>query len=307
MISIITLCSQDHSINYRLRVNLRIIIYIMKRIIVAIDGLNFSASTVKYGAFLAASAKADLTGIFLDDVNYHSYRVYDLLNEEERVSKNILKRLSKKDEQTRKKAIQEFEKICNRAKIKYKIRHDRNVELEELLTESIYTDLIVLDRKEPFWKREEKIPGSFLKGVLNNMECPAVVVPSTYKAFNKLVFLYDGSPPSVQAIKTFSYLMDIFCELPLEIVTVKQSENYPDLSGKYLMGAWIKKYFSHATYTVLQGDSESAIVQYAETQKNNALFILGARRRGIISHWLRESMAEALIQRLEAPLFIVRY
>lgn len=278
----------------------------MKQVIVALDGLNFSASAVKYAALLASSANASLTGVFLDDITYHSYRVYNLLNEEG-INENTLKELSDKDAQIRKEAVKKFEKICDHAKIKYKERHDRNIALEELLTESIYTDLLVLDRKEAFWKKEEKIPGSFLKSVLNNMECPALVVPSSYKVFNKLIFLYDGRPPSVRAIKAFSYLLDNYYKLSLEILTVKQSENYPDLSGKYLMSEWIKKYFSQASFKVLQGDSEGAIIEYAKAQKNNALFILGARQRGIVSHWLRESMAEVLIQKVQAPLFIVRY
>jgi nucleotide-binding universal stress UspA family protein len=278
----------------------------MKRVIVALDGLDFSACAAKYAAFLASSAKANLTGVFLDDITYHSYRIYHLLDNEG-VSENRLKELNEKDQQIREASVKEFEKICDQAKVKYKVRHDRNIALQELLTESIYADLLVIDRKETFSQKGEKTPNAFLKGVLNNMECPALVVPSSYKAFHQLIFLYDGSPPSVHAIKAFGYLLHAFCGLSLEIVTVKQAGNYPDLSGKYLMNEWIKKYFTHVTYQVLQGDPESAIVQYAKAQKNNPLFILGARQRGTFSYWFRESMADILIQKVQAPLFIVRY
>lgn len=264
----------------------------MKKIIVALDGLNFSASAAKYAAFLAASSKAGLTGVFLDD---------------EGVSGGRLKELKEKDEQIRKESVKEFEKICDQEKIKFKVRHDRNTALQELLTESIYADILVIDRKETFCQNEEKMPGSFLRSTLNNMECPALVVPSSFKAIHKLVFLYDGGPSSVHAFKAFCYLLNAFHGLSLEIVTVKQALNYPDLSGKYLLNEWVKKYFPTVAYKVLQGDPETAIVQYAKTQKSNSLFILGARQRGMLSHWFRESMADVLIQNVKAPLFIVRY
>ncbi len=278
----------------------------MKQITVALDGLNFSACAVKYAALLASSAKTNLTGIFLDDVVNHNYSIYDLLDDEG-VSENKFKALNEKEDEKRKGSVKEFEKICRQANVKCLVRHDRNVALQELLKESIYTDLIILDRKETFFQSGKKNPSAFLKGFLADSECPVFIVPASFRAFDKLIFLYDGSPTSVRAVKAFGYLLNTFCHLPLEVVTVKQSADYPDLSGKYLMREWIKKYFAHAVYTTLSGDSESTIVKYVKTQKNDTLFILGARHRGTLSYWFRESMADVLIQKVQAPLFVVRY
>lgn len=281
-------------------------IMVMKKLIVALDGLDFSESAAKYAAFLASSTKTYLTGVFLDDVTYHGYRIYHLLDDDG-VSESKLKELNEKDDQVRKKSVIKFKKICDQAKIKYKIRHDRNMALEELISESIYADLLVMDRTNTFRQREEKAFGSFLKNALNNVECPAVIAPPAFKDFQNLIFLYDGSPASVYAIKMFSYLLSDFRTLPIEIVSVKQSSNYPNLSVKYLMNDWIKRYFTTISYTVLRGDPERTIAQYAKPKKNNSLFILGARKRGAFSYWFRESMAELLIQKVQAPLFIVRY
>jgi nucleotide-binding universal stress UspA family protein len=278
----------------------------MKKIIAALDGLDFSVSAAKYAAYLASSSKATLSGIFLDDITYHSYRIYDLLGDEG-LSERRLKEMSAKEDQIRKDAVKEFEKICKQADAKFKVRHDRSTVLKELLIESIYTDMLVIDRRNTFGNRDSKIPGSFLKSALNNMACPALVVPSSFRIFHKLIFLYDGNPPSVYAIKAFSYLLTSFCKLPLEILTVKQSRSTPDISDKYLMNDWIKKYYMQISYKEAEGDPEDVIIQYAKTQKVNPLFIVGARPQGVLSPWFRESMADILIKKLQAPLFVARY
>lgn len=278
----------------------------MKQIIAVLDWQNFSASTARYASFLASSTNAHLTGVFLDDVAYHNYRIYHLLDGEG-ISESKLKQLNEKDDYIKKKSVKEFEKICNQAKIKYKVRYDRNIAALELFKESMYTDLVVIDRKETFSQSGESIPDTFLKDTLSNMESPVLVTPSKFKAFDKLILLYDGSPPSVHAIKTFAHLFDTFCSLPLEIVTVKQTRNYPNLSEKYLMNEWIKKYFSNVSYDILKGDPVTSIIQYAETLKDTPFFILGSRRRGRFSHWFHESMADTLIRKLQMPLFVERY
>lgn len=278
----------------------------MKHIIVAFDGLNFSAAAAKYAVSVASSAKAHVTGVFLDDYAFRRYRIYNLIDREG-VSEEKLKQIGEQDEEMRKKSVKEFEKICRQSRVKYKVRHDRNTALDELSNESIYADLIVIDKKGYFCPPDENAPCAFLREALNNTESPALVVPSAFKAIHKLIFLYDGSPVSVNSIKSFGYLFETFHSLPLEIVTVKQTKDFPDLSGKYLMNDWIKKYFSDVTYKLLEGDPESMIIQYTGTVKSNPLLIFGARSRGRLSYLFRPSMADTLTAKLEVPLFIVRY
>jgi nucleotide-binding universal stress UspA family protein len=167
--------------------------------------------------------------------------------------------------------------------------------------------MLVIDRKNAFGKRDDEMPGFFLRSVLNNTACPVLVIPSSYKAFQKIVLLYDGSPPSVHAMKSFCYLLPCFCKLPLDIVTVKQSGNYPDISDKYLMNDWIKRYFRQVDYKEANGDPEGTIIQYAKSQKNDCLFITGARPQGLLSPLFRESMADMLIKEVSAPIFVARY
>ena len=54
----------------------------------------------------------------------------------------------------------------------------------------------------------------------------------------------------------------------------------------------------------MKGLAEVEIVQHLKQQQKNALVVLGANRRGTISRWFRESMADTLMKEVRLPLFI---
>jgi nucleotide-binding universal stress UspA family protein len=66
----------------------------------------------------------------------------------------------------------------------------------------------------------------------------------------------------------------------------------------------MKRHFPGAGYNVLKGIAEVEITEYLKTQKQNLLIVLGAYRRGRVSRWFRQSMADVLMKELKAPLFI---
>ena len=47
----------------------------MNKFIAAFDGLNFSESNCDYAVDFTKSEKAHLTGVFLDDKTYTSYKI----------------------------------------------------------------------------------------------------------------------------------------------------------------------------------------------------------------------------------------
>ena len=51
----------------------------MQKIIAAFDGLKYSADTEEFAVELARQTNSFLTGVFLDDFTYSSYKIYDLI------------------------------------------------------------------------------------------------------------------------------------------------------------------------------------------------------------------------------------
>ncbi len=274
----------------------------MKKIIAAIDGLKFSDSTTKYAIAIAKQAKAHLVGVFLEDFTYHSYKVFELVTDTG-VSENRMRMFEEKDADIRQAAVEQFENLCRNAGVTFSIHHDRNIAIQQLLHESIYADLLVIDRKETLTHYEEKVPTRFIRDLLSNVQCPVLVVPEKYKPVDNSLVLYDGEPSSVHAIKMFYYLFQHSTE-KIDVLSVKELNQTLHLPDNRLMREFMKRHYPNAEYTVLKGTPEQEIVKYIQHQKQHVMVVLGAYQRGMVSRWFHQSMADVLMKEVNCPLFI---
>lgn len=275
----------------------------MKKFIVAFDGLRFSESARDYAIRLARQSSAHLVGIFLDDFSRHSYKIYDLITDEGSYETKQ-KKLEQKDIKARKEASVNFETACQQAGIQYTVHHDKSVAIQELLHESIYADLLIMDNGETLTAYKEKIPSEFVRDLLTQVQCPVLLVPHKFKPIKNLVFLFDGEPSSVFAIRMFSYTLASLKQEPTEIISVKNTNQTLHVPDNTLVKEFTKRHFPKAQYTVLKGVPEIEIVNYLKAQKSNSLVVLGAYQRGMVSRWFRASMADVLMRDLKLPVFV---
>ena len=275
----------------------------MIKFAVAIDGLKYSESAVQYAALLSGEAQAHLVGIFLDDFSYHTYRISDLVRDKGTVEEKI-SAYENKDQATREQAVHNFEEACRKSHLDFSVHHDKNVAITELLHESIYTDLLIIDSKETLTSYPENTPTRFIRDLLSEVQCPLVIVPQNFAPVKKIFLLYDGGPSSVYAIKMFSYLFSSLKKINIEVITVNaptESLHLPDIR---LMKEFMKRHFPDADYKVMQGNPEKEILHYLNEQKESGMVVLGAYDRGMVSRWFKPSMADVLMKEIEFPLFI---
>lgn len=276
----------------------------MKKIIAVFDGLKFSKSTRDYAIQIASENKAHLVGLFLEDNLYHSYKVYELISEQGGLSPEKQKKYADADKKSRDAAVANFESACKKGGLNFTIRRSKEVANQALLQESIYADLIVMGTNETFSNRKEKVPTRFIREILPAIQCPVLLVPAHYKPFNKLILLFDGQPSSVFAIKMFSYMLSALKEHPAEVLTVKPMGHSLNLPDNKLMREFMKRHFPKASYSVTKGIPEIEIISFLKNEKEYPLIVLGAYRRGTVSRWFRESMADLLMKDTRLPIFI---
>jgi hypothetical protein len=275
----------------------------MNKIVAAIDGLKFSESARDYSVHLAKQTKAHLVGVFLDDFTYNSYKVYELITERG-VSTHRQRQLEGVDKAARLKAVKKFETACKAERLNYTIHHDRSIAIQELLHESIYADLVVVDWKETLTHFEEDIPTRFICWLLEEAQCPVLLVPQKYTPVKKVVMLYDGQPSSVYAIKNFNYVLPSLNGVTIEVLTVKGERQSLHLPDNPLMKEFMKRHFHDAAYKVVRGIPDKEIMKYLKKQDKGTMVVLGAYRRGVVSRWLKASLADTLMENLEIPLFV---
>lgn len=277
----------------------------MLKIIAAFDGLKYSLQTQEYAISLASKNKALLVGVFLNNLNYHSYKIYDIISEKEGgIDAKLQGKLNKKDNFARAKAIKTFESACRKAGIQFSVHSDEFAAIRELICESIYADLLVINRNETFNRYKEELPTSFIHGFLPHVQCPVFVVPSSCRQIDEVVLLYDGEPSSVHAIKMLNYVLPSFQNLYSEIVTVSKAGRRSQLPASTLIREFISQHFPNIRFHLLKGDPEVAILDFLRKKRPSTLVVLGAYRRSTVSRWFRPSMADLLISKLNLPLFI---
>ncbi len=275
----------------------------MQKIIAAFDGFKLSKSTLNYAIALTAKANAHLTNVFLDDKTYTRYAIYDLVFENG-VSEKKMSKLQHKDAAVRSEATDVVIDACSKTGISFNLHHDENIALDELLHETIFADLLIINSAESFTHHEEKYPSRFLQDLLSNTQTPILLTPPTYQPIEKIVLLFDGTPTSVYAIKQLNYLLPIFNYLPIELITVKNEDDQLSNVDIDLLKEFLQRHYPAITYTILNGTASTEIVTYLKKEPLQCLIALGAYRRSMMSRWFKSSMADALVHAFNFPLFI---
>ncbi|WPQ60443.1 hypothetical protein SIO70_19025 [Chitinophaga sancti] len=97
--------------------------------------------------------------------------------------------------------------------------------LMEILLESRYADLILLDPATAFSAIHVTIPTGLVEETLFATECPIVLMPANFTGIEQLVFAYDGRADSMYAIKQFTYLFPELRDTRIVVVSIN--------AGKY--------------------------------------------------------------------------
>lgn len=275
----------------------------MKKIIAAIDGLKYSTATTSWATQVARMSDSHLVGVFLEDEMYTSFNVYELLVKRD-VPERKLQHYRQKDQDQRDKSVQLFSKACDHAAVNYSIHRDHNPALQELVHESVFADLLVIDKRETFTHYEEPAPALFIRDALAGAHCPVLLVTEAFEGPDKVIILYDGHPSSVYALKMFSYLFASFKHLPIEVVAFKPIMGDGHLPDNALMKEFVKRHLPKADFKIIKGKDEQNITAYFLGQTGNPLVVMGAYGRGMFSRWMRPSTADLLIRNTKFPLLI---
>ena len=178
-----------------------------------------------------------------------------------------IQQLDKKDTEVRNESIRQFREACKMAGINFSVHRDRNVAMQELLLESVYADLLIITAAETLTRYHEPAPSRFIRELLNEVQCPVLLVPAEYRAIDKIILLYDGEPSSVHAVRTFSYLLGELKHLETEVLTIKKSEDSIFLPNGRLIKELIQRHYPDADAVVLKGQPEEVIGGYLKKEK----------------------------------------
>ena len=275
----------------------------MKKIIAAFDGIRFSESSLQYAIYLAREVKAHLVGVFLRESTALGFAFYEMVARGSISGNKLFDDIENSDKASTRESVAKFVAACGEANISYSVHQDKKNAVEELIHETLFADLLVIDAWETFSYMENKMPGWFIKQVLHEAHCPVLVVPRKFRVIEKLIYLYDGSPASVYAIKMANYVLPELTKLKTELLSAVNKNAAPLLPDNKLVKEWVSRHGSGTRFTVLKG-GETGLMNKLSKETNQSLVVAGSYQRSRLSMWFHESLANLLMRKIKTPVFI---
>ncbi|WPQ60442.1 hypothetical protein SIO70_19020 [Chitinophaga sancti] len=275
----------------------------MKKLLAIFNGLKFSESTLQYAVKLGVQHDMAVTGIFIEDFIYTGQGIFRSYSEEQPTTEGGWE-LLRKDKLLREITVEKFETACLHAGVKYLVYRDKLTAVSDLLKESKYADLLIIDASETmnlFW---EDSPTRFVREILSRANCPILLVPKKFIDIKSIYWLYDSSPVSIYAFKMFCYIFPLLSILPFKVLAVQVAEDRKLITFSPMVRELIQLHVPHAEFITLYGQPELEIPLFIRKQEPELLIILGAYQRNAFSMFFRTSMADVLTKEEQWPMFI---
>lgn len=261
-------------------------------------------SSVDFAAKIAGITNSRLTGVFIENLYFHSIPMGGIDNpayfaafEQQAVST-----LKADTEQ----CVRLFRDTCEKKGLAADVYIDKGDPIKEVIFESRFADLMIIDPAINFYDRDEEMPSDFIREILSFSECPVMLAPEEFEDVEEIIFCYDGSESSVFAIKQFTYLLPEFSKEKALLLEVKNTSLQEFSEKDRRMMDWLHTHYSFVHYHSLNGDVKDELFTYLFMQKKK-LVVMGAYGRSLLSNLFRKSSADLLIRTVDLPLFITHH
>lgn len=275
----------------------------MKKILIAVDPIHLNQSTLAFGLYLARLTRSRITGVFLENReadkvpmisgNYAGAFVDYELEKEPDTVKAKMNALNQKAEY--------FRNYYENHGVVAILHEDKGNPVEEIINESRYADILVIDAESDFTEKEE-LPGSFARKMMAEAECPVIIAPQSFDGINEIIFAYNGSSSCMYAIKQFADLFTELLNLRITILEIHQPGQEPFLHNDKFK-EWLETRFSNVHYLFLSGQTETELISFL-LDKEKSFIIMGAYGRNALSNFFKRSTADVVMKISSQPIFI---
>jgi len=279
----------------------------MEKVLLVIDASQIDTNTLDFACHIANLAHSKLTGIFLENVQEKIFAaapyMYGDTFSQFAVEKPVpnLEELKKQYDEN----IRAFKERCAKNNTGCSVYRDRGVPINEVIHESRFADLLILDAKTSFDRQNKSAPTDFAKKVLATAECPVIIAPEHFNTVEEILFAYDGSASSVFAIKQFTYLFPGLDEKTVTLLQVNEGE-HSRVEDRLKIAEWLKSHFSAINIMTLNGTVKNALFGYL-VDKKNTIVVMGAYGRSSVSQFFKGSSADPIIKAVNLPVFIAHH
>lgn len=265
------------------------------KILIAINSLNPNISAIEYACYIANLSGAQLTGALLDNIEFSE--MFPPSEPPIGPAAELRKEIKQQAENT----IARFKQICSDKGTPCKVHRDMGIPYNELMHETRFADLLIIDAGMSFDDTEDQAPSHFVKKVLTHTECPVLIPPPSAAPVEEILFTYNGGHSSLFAMKHFTYLLPSLADKKITALEIAPRDGH--ITDKFRLQEWMQQHYKHTDYQLLAGDEENRLLEVA-LSKQNCIVVMGAYGRNTISKLFKHSHADAVLKISTNPVFI---
>jgi nucleotide-binding universal stress UspA family protein len=276
----------------------------MENILLAINATNISMPALDFACYLAKLTGSKVTAVFLENLVADEKPVMEKAYGTPYLDWEIDEK-SPAFQEKKKLMEQNIELVktsCENRGVRLTLHRDEGVPAKEVIAESRFADVIVVDAATSFKKVFEGTPTHFVKDLLKDAECPVIISPESFEGIDKIVFTYDGSASSVFAMKQFTHLFPQLDDKPVSVFHVNEEKVWKD-DEKKMLSSWLQNHYSAIGFESASGDSTYELFAYL-FMKKNIFIVMGAYGRSAFSRFFKKSHADILLKTITQPIFI---
>jgi hypothetical protein len=274
----------------------------MEKILVLMDPVKPGNHALEFACFLRRQTPSNITCILLDypETSRPIYR--DLHGFPVAFAGQDLRKNQIASEARTEAHISALKKEYAGMNVDFKINRNYIQSEEDILRESRFADLLILDAGMMSHKESEGSPTTFVRDILKKSACPVMVAPEDFKELEEIVFCNNNTPDSIFAIKQFSHLFPQLQKIKLTILQVTENSE-KETSGESQLAEWLKSHYHDFRFEMFSGDINHILFDYL-FKRNNIFIVMGAYGRSALSTFLKKSTAGPLIKIITQPVFI---
>jgi len=272
----------------------------LKRIVIGLDGSDYSDSAMRTGCILAQKTGATIVGLAVIDlpgIEKHlrgappgAYHMAEVEREHK------LADAGKKTE----RFLQQCQRHCRETGVKCHLAAPTGDPLDVIAAESRTADLVIVGLRTFFHFETSTKSGETLRKLLEQSISPVLAVPEKATEPEKVLLTYDGSIPAAKAIRIYLQLsqgLDLH-HLILNVCDDREkSDQLLDALSNYMRSHGIE-----AESLSLPGHPGQVILEVAK-KIQPAVVVMGAYGESVLKKMLFGTTANSLIEDGTIPLF----
>lgn len=278
----------------------------IKSVLLAIDGSNYTESVLKYGIEMAKHFDAHLRVLTVIDIRIFEWAVaigvegFAPIIPSTAYQEESQKLLEEKAD----KVLQLSQKILAKGGVSFEVEKESGSPVDIICDKSRLADLIIMGCRGEFGPWRDKMLGATLEAVTRLAIKPVMVTQKEFRPIKKILVSYDGSVNSNKALPWAGELANRL-NAALAIVTVNQDKNEGDRILKeatdYLASFKLPKVNTY----IKDGNPEDKIIETSE-EIHADLILMGSYGHSRIREAILGSTTVQVMRRAFVPILMVK-